>query len=181
MPRHTSISCWRKRGTTAPRTGNATRPHQLFLTGDQIYADEGNDILLNLVGEAGSALLAGFQASGFNWEEELPIQDGLLLVDVANKKSIPTPEHAVHEHAHHGPPDQQRFRRDELRVDVHHHRGATPIEKKAGASADPIRKVAEEPDANIMPITVAAVQSADLVKVYPKLAARYVGIQIMTP
>jgi hypothetical protein len=69
---------------------NATRAHQLFLTGDQIYADEGNDILLNLVGEAGSALLAGFQASGFNWEEELPIQDDLLLVDLANKKSIPT-------------------------------------------------------------------------------------------
>jgi hypothetical protein len=35
------------------------RPHQLFLTGDQIYADEGNDILLNLVGEAGDALLQG--------------------------------------------------------------------------------------------------------------------------
>jgi hypothetical protein len=69
---------------------NATRPHQLFLTGDQIYADEGNDILLNLVGEAGNALLAGFQANAFNWEEELPVQDGLLLVDLANKKSVPT-------------------------------------------------------------------------------------------
>jgi hypothetical protein len=69
---------------------NATRAHQLFLTGDQIYADEGNDILLNLVGEAGSALLAGFQATGLNWEEELPIQDDLLLVDLANKKSVPT-------------------------------------------------------------------------------------------
>ena len=69
---------------------NATRAHQLFLTGDQIYADEGNDILLNLVGEAGSALLAGFQASALNWEEELPIQDDLLLVDLANKKSIQT-------------------------------------------------------------------------------------------
>jgi hypothetical protein len=65
---------------------NATRPHQLFLTGDQIYADEGNDTLLNLVGEAGSALLAGFQASAFNWEEELPIRDDLVMVDLANRK-----------------------------------------------------------------------------------------------
>ena len=69
---------------------NATRVHQLFLTGDQIYADEGNDILLNLVGEAGSALLAGFQGSALNWEEELPIRDDLLLVDLANRKSIQT-------------------------------------------------------------------------------------------
>ena len=69
---------------------NATRPHQLFLTGDQIYADEGDDILLNLVGEAGNALLAGFKDGAFNWEEELPVRDDLLLVDPANKKSIPT-------------------------------------------------------------------------------------------
>ncbi len=68
----------------------AARPHQLFLTGDQIYADEGNDILLNLVGEAGSALLAGFQAGALNWEEELPVQDGLLLIDLANKTSVTT-------------------------------------------------------------------------------------------
>lgn len=67
---------------------NATRAHQLFLTGDQIYADEGNDILLNLVGEAGNALLAGFQGTALNWEEELPVQDNLLLIDLANKKPV---------------------------------------------------------------------------------------------
>ena len=65
------------------------RPHQLFLTGDQIYSDEGTDALLGLVGEAGSALLAGFQGTALNWEEELPIRDDLLLLDPANKQSIP--------------------------------------------------------------------------------------------
>ena len=68
---------------------NATRAHQLFLTGDQIYADEGNDTLLNLVGEAGNALLAGFNGAALNWEEELPIRDDLLLIDPANKKFLP--------------------------------------------------------------------------------------------
>lgn len=61
-----------------------TRPHQLFLTGDQIYADEGNDILLNLVGEGGDALLAGLNQTGLVWEEELPVDNNLVLIDPAN-------------------------------------------------------------------------------------------------
>lgn len=67
-----------------------TRPHQLFLTGDQIYADEGNDILLNLVGEAGDALLAGFNGNALAWEEELPIEEDLVKIDPANEVTVPT-------------------------------------------------------------------------------------------
>jgi hypothetical protein len=70
---------------------NNLRPHQLFLTGDQIYADEGNDILLNLVGQAGGALVAGFQGDAFVWEEELPVRDDLRLIDPANKESLQGP------------------------------------------------------------------------------------------
>lgn len=40
------------------------RPHQLFLTGDQIYADEVADVFLLMLTEAGDALMG--------WKEELP-------------------------------------------------------------------------------------------------------------
>jgi hypothetical protein len=40
------------------------RPHQLFLTGDQIYADEVADVLLVALTDAGDTLLG--------WKEELP-------------------------------------------------------------------------------------------------------------
>jgi len=73
------------------RKWTSSRPHQLFLTGDQIYADEGNDILLNLVGMAGDALLAGFTGNAPTWEEELPsARDGLMRIDPANKKPAET-------------------------------------------------------------------------------------------
>lgn len=66
-----------------------SRPHQLFLTGDQIYADEGNDTLLNLVGMAGDALLAGFTGNAPAWEEELPsARDGLMRIDPANNQPV---------------------------------------------------------------------------------------------
>jgi hypothetical protein len=40
------------------------RPHQLLLTGDQIYADDVADILLVMVNDAGEALLG--------WPEKIP-------------------------------------------------------------------------------------------------------------
>ena len=46
------------------RTKAVSRPHQLFLTGDQIYADDVADALLALLTPAGEALLG--------WTEELP-------------------------------------------------------------------------------------------------------------
>lgn len=64
------------------------RPHQLFLTGDQIYADDVADGLLAMLTDAGDTLLG--------WMEQLPTLDGLkhpaeLLPGrrkmVANKKS----------------------------------------------------------------------------------------------
>ena len=64
------------------------RPHQLFLTGDQIYADDVADGLLAMLTDAGDTLLG--------WTEQLPTLDGLknpaeLLPGrrkmVANKKS----------------------------------------------------------------------------------------------
>lgn len=72
--------------TTKSWTWN--RPHQLFLTGDQIYADEGNDILLNLVGEVGYALMAGLNDSGPVWEEELPMPNDVLRIDPENNEAI---------------------------------------------------------------------------------------------
>ena len=72
------------------------RPHQLFLTGDQIYADEGNDIQLNLLGEAGAALLAGIVGTQPAWQEELPIPDNLIKLDPANKAEIAAPEGFKH-------------------------------------------------------------------------------------
>jgi hypothetical protein len=50
-------------GSTAPDA--LQRPHQLFLTGDQIYADDVADVLLSLLTEAGDTLLG--------WEETLPV------------------------------------------------------------------------------------------------------------
>ncbi len=64
------------------------RPHQLFLTGDQIYADDVADGLLAMLTDAGDTLLG--------WVEQLPTLDGLkhpaeLLPGrrkiIANKKS----------------------------------------------------------------------------------------------
>jgi hypothetical protein len=46
------------------RTSAVNRPHQLFLTGDQIYADDVADALLAMLTPAGDALLG--------WTEELP-------------------------------------------------------------------------------------------------------------
>lgn len=45
------------------------RPHQLFLTGDQIYADDVADALLAMLTDAGETLLG--------WEEDLPTSDGM--------------------------------------------------------------------------------------------------------
>ena len=45
-----------------------SRPHQVFLTGDQIYADDVADALLWMVSNAGDVLLG--------WEENLPLIDG---------------------------------------------------------------------------------------------------------
>ena len=48
-----------------PATFARDRPHHVFLTGDQIYADDVADALLHAVTEAGASLLG--------WEETLPV------------------------------------------------------------------------------------------------------------
>jgi hypothetical protein len=49
------------------------RPHQLMLTGDQIYADDVSDALLLLLTDAGDTLLNGVpQSATPTWEEVLP-------------------------------------------------------------------------------------------------------------
>ncbi len=54
-------------GLIAATAGNAfARPHQLLLTGDQIYADDVSDALLMLLIDAADALLG--------WQENLPIR-----------------------------------------------------------------------------------------------------------
>ncbi|GAA4728000.1 hypothetical protein [Phytohabitans rumicis] len=55
---------------TTPAFARA-RPHQLFLTGDQIYADDVADVLLYLLVDAASALLG--------WQETLPGSNAALL------------------------------------------------------------------------------------------------------
>ena len=49
------------------------RPHQLFLTGDQIYGDDVADSMLWLDGEVNQLL--------FGWSEELPLQQGTILAE----------------------------------------------------------------------------------------------------
>lgn len=55
------------------------RPHQLLLTGDQIYADDVADILLLVLGDAAHVLLG--------WDETLPVPAS--LIDPATKLPIP--------------------------------------------------------------------------------------------
>lgn len=47
------------------------RPHQLLMTGDQIYADEVADILLLMLTDAGDTLLG--------WQEPMPANSGVVL------------------------------------------------------------------------------------------------------
>ncbi|VEP12287.1 conserved hypothetical protein [Hyella patelloides LEGE 07179] len=49
------------------------RPHQLFLTGDQIYGDDVADPILWLTQGVNNLL--------FGWSEELPLQEGTILAD----------------------------------------------------------------------------------------------------
>jgi hypothetical protein len=51
----------------------SNRPHQLFLTGDQIYGDDVADPMLWLAQGVNNLL--------FGWSEELPLQQGSLLAD----------------------------------------------------------------------------------------------------
>ncbi|MFL6118166.1 hypothetical protein [Actinophytocola sp.] len=51
----------------ATASNGLARPHQLLLTGDQIYADEVAPILLTMLTDAATALL--------DWTEVLPVPD----------------------------------------------------------------------------------------------------------
>ncbi len=82
-------------GTDASAAAFArARPHQLFLTGDQIYADDVADVLLHLLVDAASALLG--------WQETLPgtaaatLKPGArfpLTIDAGLTSGIPTPSY----------------------------------------------------------------------------------------
>lgn len=49
------------------------RPHQLFLTGDQVYANSPAPALLLMLTDAGNVLVGGLNGAGEpNWEESLP-------------------------------------------------------------------------------------------------------------
>ena len=54
-------------------TNANTRPHQLFLTGDQIYGDDVADSMLWLI--------QGVNRLLFGWSEELPFLEGTMLAD----------------------------------------------------------------------------------------------------
>ncbi len=62
--------------TLLSETWNANRPQQLFLTGDQIYADEGSTITEHLITQAGNMLLGGVSGSGDFWEEKINNSSG---------------------------------------------------------------------------------------------------------
>lgn len=55
----------------SPTTFAKNRPHQLFLTGDQIYADDVDGLQLFLIQDACNALLG--------WEEEIEASPGVLI------------------------------------------------------------------------------------------------------
>ncbi|MDJ0695669.1 hypothetical protein [Mastigocoleus sp. MO_188.B34] len=58
------------------------RPHQLFLTGDQIYADDVADVLLFMLMDAEKALLG--------WSEKLPDVENLQQLNPGQRNSIAT-------------------------------------------------------------------------------------------
>ena len=58
------------------------RPHQLFLTGDQIYADDVADVLLFMLMDAGETLLG--------WSEKLPDVDNLEELKPGKRNNLAT-------------------------------------------------------------------------------------------
>ncbi|MFC5142007.1 hypothetical protein ACFPK1_27490 [Actinomycetospora rhizophila] len=82
-------------GATSGADPAGARPHQLFLTGDQIYADDVADQLLYVLRDAATALLS--------WPETLPgttpsaLEPGAraaLTLDAGLTSAVPDPEHA---------------------------------------------------------------------------------------
>lgn len=60
--------------TLLKETWDSNRPQQLFLTGDQIYSDEGSAITEHLLTQAGNMLLAG-KPTNETWEEIIREKD----------------------------------------------------------------------------------------------------------
>ena len=56
------------------------RPHQLFLTGDQIYADDVADVLLFMLMDASETLLG--------WSEKLPEVENLKELNPGNRNNL---------------------------------------------------------------------------------------------
>ena len=50
---------WRRGTATAAAFDANVRPHQLFLTGDQIYADDVSTVMLPMLNRLGNALIGG--------------------------------------------------------------------------------------------------------------------------
>lgn len=62
--------------TLMAESWNTNRPQQLFLNGDQVYADEGNVLTEHLITAAGNALLAGMSDTDQpNWVEKIKDKD----------------------------------------------------------------------------------------------------------
>lgn len=57
--------------TLLSETWSTNRPQQLFLTGDQIYADGGTAVTEHLITQAGNMLLAGLPSANDFWQEKI--------------------------------------------------------------------------------------------------------------
>ncbi|MEG4144796.1 PhoD-like phosphatase [Microcoleus sp. Pol12B5] len=101
-----------------------SRPHQLFLTGDQIYGDDVADAMLWALTDAGDTLLG--------WEESLPLMD-----DAQIKKNlcISIPKNSANENA--GGQEREIFRESPIQKPSDaEYESKKPIELKPGTRSD---------------------------------------------
>lgn len=81
--------------TLLKETWNSNRPQQLFLTGDQIYSDEGSAITEHLLTQAGNMLLAGKPAPE-TWQEIICEKDATGKDKTGDAAQIWPPADSIH-------------------------------------------------------------------------------------
>jgi len=101
-----------------------SRPHQLFLTGDQIYGDDVADAMLWALTDAGDTLLG--------WEESLPLMD-----DAQIKKNLCISIPKISENENAGSPEKKIFRESPIQKPSDtEYESKKPIQLQPGTRSD---------------------------------------------
>jgi hypothetical protein len=101
-----------------------SRPHQLFLTGDQIYGDDVADAMLWALTDAGDTLLG--------WEESLPLMD-----DAQIKKNLCISIPKISENENAGGQERKIFRESPIQKPSDtEYESKTPIQLQPGTRSD---------------------------------------------